>query len=160
MTGGKSGDRGLSVRVKKKRGIKASSRRWLERQLNDPYVRRSKAEGYRSRAAYKLIEIDDRHKLLKPGMRVVDLGCAPGGWCQVAVARVNALGERGGKQGTVLGVLHEAHMPMLSRNLVYTALTRAREGFYAAGSASSWHIAATRQRETRNTALLERIRHR
>lgn len=60
----------------------------------------------------------------------------------------------------VLGVLHEAHMPMLSRNLVYTALTRAREGFYAAGSASSWHIAATRQRETRNTALLERIRNR
>lgn len=89
MTDGKSGDRGLSVRVKKKRGIKASSRRWLERQLNDPYVRRSKAEGYRSRAAYKLIEIDDRYKLLKPGMRVVDLGCAPGGWCQVAVQRTS-----------------------------------------------------------------------
>lgn len=87
MTGGKRGDRGLSVRVKKKGGIKASSRRWLERQLNDPYVRRSKAEGYRSRAAYKLIEIDDRYKLLKPGMRLVDLGCAPGGWCQVAVQR-------------------------------------------------------------------------
>ncbi|WP_244490737.1 RlmE family RNA methyltransferase [Aureimonas frigidaquae] len=87
MNDGKSGDRGLSVRVKKKRGIKASSRRWLERQLNDPYVRRSKAEGYRSRAAYKLIEIDDRYKLLKRGLRVVDLGCAPGGWCQVAVQR-------------------------------------------------------------------------
>ena len=58
--------------------------------MNDPYVQRSKAEGYRSRAAYKLIEIDDRYKLLKPGMRVVDLGAAPGGWCQVAVARVGS----------------------------------------------------------------------
>ena len=67
---------------------------------------------------------------------------------------------QGSEWPVVLGVLHEAHMPMLSRNLVYTALTRAREGFYAAGSASSWHIAATRQRETRNTALLERIRNR
>ena len=99
MTGGKSGDRGLSVRVKKKRGIKASSRRWLERQLNDPYVRRSKAEGYRSRAAYKLIEIDDRFRFLKPGARVVDLGSAPGGWAQVAAARVNAAGERAGPKG-------------------------------------------------------------
>ncbi|WP_062204805.1 RlmE family RNA methyltransferase [Aureimonas sp. AU12] len=88
MTGsGRGDDRGLVVRVKKKRGLKASSRRWLERQLNDPYVRRSKADGYRSRAAYKLSEIDDRYHLLKTGMRVVDLGAAPGGWCQVAVQR-------------------------------------------------------------------------
>lgn len=93
MTEGKSGDRGLNVRVKKKRGITASSRRWLERQLNDPYVRRSKADGYRSRAAYKLIEIDDRYKLLKPGMRVVDLGAAPGGWCQVSVERTSKAGQ-------------------------------------------------------------------
>ena len=92
MTEGKSGDRGLNVRVKKKRGITASSRRWLERQLNDPYVRRSKADGYRSRAAYKLIEIDDRYKLLKPGMRVVDLGAAPGGWSQWVR---HALGDSG-----------------------------------------------------------------
>lgn len=91
MTTGR-GDRGLSVRVKKKGGIKASSRRWLERQLNDPYVRRSKADGYRSRAAYKLIEIDDRYKLLKPGVRIVDLGAAPGGWCQVAIERTGGVG--------------------------------------------------------------------
>ncbi len=88
MTGsGRGDDRGLTVRVKKKRGLKVSSRRWLERQLNDPYVRRAKADGYRSRAAYKLIEMDDRYKLLKKGMRIVDLGAAPGGWCQVAVER-------------------------------------------------------------------------
>jgi 23S rRNA (uridine2552-2'-O)-methyltransferase len=83
-------DRVLRTKVKKKRGLKESSRRWLERHLNDPYVQRSKAEGYRSRAAYKLIEIDDRYKLLKPGMRVVDLGAAPGGWCQVAAARTKS----------------------------------------------------------------------
>jgi 23S rRNA (uridine2552-2'-O)-methyltransferase len=87
MSGGRGDDRGLNVRVKKKRGLTTSSRRWLERQLNDPYVRRSKADGYRSRAAYKLIEIDDRYKLLKPGMRIVDLGAAPGGWCQVSFQR-------------------------------------------------------------------------
>ncbi|WAJ27104.1 RlmE family RNA methyltransferase [Antarcticirhabdus aurantiaca] len=90
-TGGKaSGDRGLTVNVKKKRGLKASSRAWLQRQLNDPYVRRAKAEGWRSRAAYKLIEIDDRYHLLKKGARIVDLGAAPGGWCQVAVERVGS----------------------------------------------------------------------
>ncbi|MET0596770.1 MAG: RlmE family RNA methyltransferase [Mesorhizobium sp.] len=80
----------LRTRVKKKHGLKDSSRRWLERHLNDPYVQRSKAEGYRSRAAYKLIEIDDRHHLLKPGLKVIDLGAAPGGWCQVAAARTRS----------------------------------------------------------------------
>jgi 23S rRNA (uridine2552-2'-O)-methyltransferase len=80
----------LRTKVKKKSGLKESSRRWLERHMNDPYVQRSKAEGYRSRAAYKLIEIDDRYKLLKPGMKVIDLGAAPGGWCQVAVARTKS----------------------------------------------------------------------
>lgn len=78
------------TRVKKKSGLKESSRRWLERHLNDPYVQRSKSEGYRSRAAYKLIEIDDKHHLLRPGMRIIDLGAAPGGWCQVAAARVKS----------------------------------------------------------------------
>ncbi|KQZ99608.1 23S rRNA methyltransferase [Mesorhizobium sp. Root157] len=80
----------LRTRVKKKSGLKESSRRWLERHLNDPYVQRSKADGYRSRAAYKLIEIDDKHHLLKPGMRVIDLGAAPGGWCQVAAVRTKS----------------------------------------------------------------------
>jgi len=84
-----TGSRALHTRVKKT-GIKNSSRRWLERHLNDPYVHRAKAEGYRSRAAFKLIEIDDKHRLLKPGMRVIDLGAAPGGWCQVAAARVKS----------------------------------------------------------------------
>jgi 23S rRNA (uridine2552-2'-O)-methyltransferase len=90
---GKSGGgatRVLRTRIKKKHGLKESSRRWLERHLNDPYVQRSKADGYRSRAAYKLIEIDDRHHILKPGMRVIDLGAAPGGWCQVVAARVRS----------------------------------------------------------------------
>ncbi|MBO6756621.1 MAG: RlmE family RNA methyltransferase [Roseibium sp.] len=88
-----SGHRGLHVRVKTATGRRESSTRWLERQLNDPYVRRAKLDGYRSRAAYKLIEIDDKHHLLKPGYRVVDLGAAPGGWCQVAVDRVKSAPE-------------------------------------------------------------------
>ncbi|PLX39427.1 MAG: 23S rRNA methyltransferase [Hyphomicrobiales bacterium] len=96
----KSGERGSSGRGSSGRGIKQrlktakkrtpSSQRWLERQLNDPYVARAKAEGYRSRAAYKLLEIDDKHNLLKKGMRVVDLGAAPGGWSQVSVARTGS----------------------------------------------------------------------
>ncbi|WP_136682821.1 RlmE family RNA methyltransferase [Falsirhodobacter xinxiangensis] len=98
------GQRDLRVRVKTAKGRKLSSTLWLERQLNDPYVVKAKKEGYRGRAAYKILELDDKFGFLKPGARVVDLGCAPGGWCQVAVARVNALGERSAKQGTVLGV--------------------------------------------------------
>ncbi len=84
----------LLTKVKKKSGLKVSSRRWLERHMNDPYVQRSKADGYRSRAAYKLIEIDDRYKLLSPGMKVIDLGAAPGGWCQVAAARTKSIPDR------------------------------------------------------------------
>ncbi|WP_170330178.1 RlmE family RNA methyltransferase [Ruegeria arenilitoris] len=99
------GQRDLKVKVKTARGRKLSSTRWLERQLNDPYVKRAQAEGYRGRAAYKILELDDKFRFLVPGARVVDLGCAPGGWCQVAVKRVNALGEKSGKRiGTVLGV--------------------------------------------------------
>lgn len=99
------GERDLRVRVKTAKGRKISSTRWLERQLNDPYVQRAKREGYRGRAAYKILELDDRFHFLVPGARVVDLGSAPGGWSQVAVARVNALGERSGKpRGTVLAI--------------------------------------------------------
>jgi 23S rRNA (uridine2552-2'-O)-methyltransferase len=99
------GRRDLRVRVKTAKGRRLSSTLWLERQLNDPYVARARAEGYRSRAAYKLVEIDDRFGLLRPGGRVVDLGCAPGGWVQVAVARTNALGERKGRAvGRVIGI--------------------------------------------------------
>ena len=88
------------MRVKSAKGRKLSSTKWLERQLNDPYVQRAKNEGYRGRAAYKILELNEKFKFLKPGARVVDLGCAPGGWCQVAVARVNA----GGKTGKVVGI--------------------------------------------------------
>jgi len=87
-----SGSRALKVRVKSK-GRKLSSKLWLERQLNDPYVARAKREGFRSRAAYKLIEIDDKERVLKKGMRVIDLGAAPGGWSQVAARRVGAQGR-------------------------------------------------------------------
>jgi 23S rRNA (uridine2552-2'-O)-methyltransferase len=86
------GERRLKVRVKDKRKSQ-SSRKWLERQLNDPYVARAKREGFRSRAAFKLIEIDDKHHLLKSGGRVADLGAAPGGWSQVAKKRVGASGR-------------------------------------------------------------------
>ena len=99
------GQRDLRVKVRTARGRKASSTRWLERQLNDPYVKRARSEGYRGRAAYKIIELDDKYRFLVPGARVVDLGCAPGGWCQVAVARTNALGARSDRaQGRVIGV--------------------------------------------------------
>jgi 23S rRNA (uridine2552-2'-O)-methyltransferase len=86
--------RNLKVRVKAG-GRTQAQRRWLERQLNDPYVARAKRDGFRSRAAYKLAEIDDKHRFLKPGSNVVDLGAAPGGWAQVAAKRVRA-GEGGG----------------------------------------------------------------
>ena len=99
------GTRDLTVKVKTARGRKSSSTRWLQRQLNDPYVQAARREGYRGRAAYKILELDDKYRFLVPGARVVDLGCAPGGWLQVAVRRVNALGETSGKaRGTVLGI--------------------------------------------------------
>jgi 23S rRNA (uridine2552-2'-O)-methyltransferase len=99
------GQRELRVKVKTARGRKLSSTIWLERQLNDPYVKRAQVEGYRGRAAFKILELDDKYRFLVPGARIVDLGCAPGGWCQVAVRRINALGERQGKKvGTILGV--------------------------------------------------------
>ncbi|NQW10946.1 MAG: RlmE family RNA methyltransferase [Alphaproteobacteria bacterium] len=79
-----------TVKLKTARGRTASSQRWLERQLNDPYVVESKRLGYRSRAAFKLLQLDEKFELLKPGARVLDLGAAPGGWTQVAVAKVGA----------------------------------------------------------------------
>jgi 23S rRNA (uridine2552-2'-O)-methyltransferase len=81
------------ARLKTAKRRTLSSRTWLERQLNDPYVARAKREGFRSRAAYKLIEIDDKYKILKPGARVVDLGAAPGGWSELAAKRVGASGR-------------------------------------------------------------------
>jgi 23S rRNA (uridine2552-2'-O)-methyltransferase len=85
----------LAVRVRRSKRRKASSTEWLTRQLNDPYVAEAQRLGYRSRAAFKLLQLDDRFRLLAPGRRILDLGCAPGGWTQVAV-------ERGG--GTAVGI--------------------------------------------------------
>lgn len=87
----------LTVTVKSSSKRDPGSTRWLQRQLNDPYVQAAKAQGYRSRAAFKLVELDDRFRLLKRGARVLDLGAAPGGWTQVAVARV-------GEGGRIVGV--------------------------------------------------------
>lgn len=87
--------RSLKVRVKSGRGRTPAQKRWLERQLNDPYVARAKRQGLRSRAAFKLEEIDDKYRLLKQGAKVVDLGAAPGGWSQVAARRVGAAEGRG-----------------------------------------------------------------
>ncbi len=89
------GTRALAVRLRTARGRKASSQRWLERQLNDPYVASAKREGRRSRAAFKLIEIDDKARFLKPGQRIVDLGAAPGGWSEVAAERARSVAGRG-----------------------------------------------------------------
>lgn len=88
--GGDSGRGSLKVRVKTARRRTASSTRWLQRQLNDPYVERARDAGYRARSAFKLIEIDDRHHLLGPGKRVVDLGAAPGGWSRISAERVGS----------------------------------------------------------------------
>lgn len=95
-TGGRGGvgTRGLHTRLKKKAGtIKESSRRWLERHLNDPYVQKSRADGMRSRAAYKLVEINDRYNILKKGQKIIDLGAAPGGWSQIAAKIVGSTDE-------------------------------------------------------------------
>lgn len=89
------GGRRLAVKLKTAKGRKIASTRWLQRQLNDPYVAEAKARGYRSRAAFKLVEIDDKQHFLKPGMVVVDLGAAPGGWSQIAAERVGALSGKG-----------------------------------------------------------------
>jgi len=107
------GQRDLTVKVKTARGRKMSSTLWLQRQLNDPYVVKARAEGMRGRAAYKILELDDKFRFLVPGARVVDLGCAPGGWLQVAVPRINALGMKSGKAvGKIIGVDLQAVEPV------------------------------------------------
>jgi len=92
-----SGARNLKQRVKTAHKRTLSSQKWLERQLNDPYVARAKREGYRSRAAFKLIEIDEKYHILKPGQRIIDLGAAPGGWSQIAAKKV-------GPKGKIVGI--------------------------------------------------------
>jgi 23S rRNA (uridine2552-2'-O)-methyltransferase len=90
---GRRSDRDLKVRVKTAKGRKIGSTLWLQRQLNDPYVARARAEGYRSRAAFKIMELDERYHLFKKGQRIVDLGIAPGGWSQVAAPIVGSTQE-------------------------------------------------------------------
>jgi 23S rRNA (uridine2552-2'-O)-methyltransferase len=89
------GRRSLTVKVKTAKKRSTASTRWLQRQLNDPYVAEAKRQGYRSRATFKLAEIDDRYKILRPGLKVADLGAAPGGWSQIAAERVKSLGGTG-----------------------------------------------------------------
>jgi len=94
-SGGGEGGRSLKTRVKTARKRTLSSTLWLQRQLNDPYVARAKREGWRSRAAFKLLEIDEKYELLQPGQRIVDLGAAPGGWSQVAAKKIRSAEGRG-----------------------------------------------------------------
>ena len=110
------GARQLTVRVKTANKRKISSTRWLQRQLNDPYVAAAKRDGYRSRAAYKLLQMHEQHKLFKPGMKVVDLGAAPGGWAQV----VSRLVKAGGSQrGQVIGIDITAMDPVAHVELLH-----------------------------------------
>jgi len=99
---GSPGGRDLTVSLRTGRGRTPASRRWLERQLNDPYVARAKREGLRSRAAFKLAEIDDKYRVFAPGAKVADLGAAPGGWSQIAVARVGATDSARRQRGRVV----------------------------------------------------------
>jgi 23S rRNA (uridine2552-2'-O)-methyltransferase len=100
---GRSPTRQTAIRVKTAKRRTPASTQWLARQLNDPYVGEAKRLGYRSRAAFKLLQLDDRFQLLRPGRRIVDLGCAPGGWTQVAVERIKPDDGRPG-QGRVIGI--------------------------------------------------------
>ncbi len=100
----RSSSRTASVKVRTAKGRRLSSTLWLQRQLNDPYVQKARKEGYRSRAAYKLIELDEKFHFLKPGQCVIDLGAAPGGWTQVAVERTHATDEKARKKGVVVGI--------------------------------------------------------
>ena len=99
------GQRDLKVKVKSARGKTVSQVKWLQRKLNDPYVKRAQLEGFRGRAAFKILELNEKFNFLLPGSKVVDLGCAPGGWSQVAVGLVNALGaKKNVKTGSVIGI--------------------------------------------------------
>ena len=89
-TGGRKSEKDLKIRLKTAKGRKTGSTKWLERQLNDPYVAKARAAGYRSRAAFKIKEMDEKHHLFRPGMRIVDLGAAPGGWSQVAARAIGS----------------------------------------------------------------------
>ena len=123
------GQRQLRTAVKTARKRSASSARWLERQLNDPYVAASKREGWRSRAAFKLKEIDERYHILKPGQRVLDLGAAPGGWSQFAAERVQSAGGK----GQVVAIDYLAFEPLAGVDMLQLDFTDpSAEGLLAA----------------------------
>jgi 23S rRNA (uridine2552-2'-O)-methyltransferase len=117
------GGRRLTVKLRTAKGRKTASTRWLARQLNDPYVEEAKRRGYRSRAAFKLIEIDDKHRLLKPGVKVVDLGAAPGGWSQIAAERVGSGEGKGQRQGQGIAVDLSEIEPLLGVELLALDVT-------------------------------------
>jgi len=154
MTGGsgREGGRALKTRVRTARKRSLASTLWLERQLNDPYVAQAKREGYRSRAAYKLAEINEKYALLKPGQKIVDLGAAPGGWSQVAAQAVKASDGKGRvvaidllPMDPVVGVEFETmdfHAPDASERL------KARLGGLADGVMSDMAANATGHRKT------------
>jgi 23S rRNA (uridine2552-2'-O)-methyltransferase len=153
----------LTVKLRTAKGRKVGSTRWLQRQLNDPYVEEAKRRGYRSRAAFKLTEIDDRYRFLKPGMIVLDLGAAPGGWSQIAAERV---GSAEGK-GQVLAVDLSAIEPLpgvevltqdVSANEAPAAIRAALKGGHADVVLSDMAAPATGHRSTdhvRVVALVE-----
>jgi 23S rRNA (uridine2552-2'-O)-methyltransferase len=154
-----SGRRGLKVRVETAKKRKLSSTLWLERQLNDPYVASAKREGYRSRAAYKLKEIDDKYRLLKPGQVIIDLGAAPGGWSQVAIERVRP----GEGAGLVIGIDLTAVEPLAGLEAVRgdfldeAMQTRLREltgGRRADGVLSDMAAPATGHRQTDHLRIM------
>ena len=118
-TGSRPTGRGATVRVKTARGRTVSSQRWLQRQLNDPYVVEAKKRGLRSRAAFKLMQLDDQFRFLKAGARVVDLGAAPGGWTQVAVERVKPGKGDGQDGGKVIGIDLSAIEPIAGAILLH-----------------------------------------
>lgn len=128
MKAGGRGARNLRVRVKTARGRKASSTRWLARQLNDPFVQEAQRLGFRSRAAFKLIQLDDKFRILKKGQRVVDLGAAPGGWTQVAVARTGA--AEGG--GAVVAVDIEKMEPVAGARILQKDIREASKALRGA----------------------------
>jgi len=113
-----SSGRGLKQRLRPSKRRTASSTRWLTRQLSDLYVAEAQRQGLRSRAAFKLMEIDDRFKILRPGQAVVDLGAAPGGWSLVAAERVNAAGHRNDPQGRVVGIDLQEMQPVPGARLM------------------------------------------
>jgi 23S rRNA (uridine2552-2'-O)-methyltransferase len=157
---GQTGRRALKVRLKTARGRSLSSQRWLERQLNDPYVEAARREGYRSRAAFKLKEIDDKHRILKPGSVIVDLGAAPGGWSQVAAERT---GLKSGRTGHVIAVDIAAMEPLAGVSVLHLdflspeaprAILAALEGRGVDGVLSDMAGSTTGHRETDHLRIM------